>query len=307
MPDMDTSKGQVHLICPSGIGDVAWIWSKLWKVHEQLKSQGRELIWHFPDTGDNRVHPYCGQVGMIVGEYLRGLRDFREFICDPQPEDFETGGAFFINANTHIEAGKPLHSQCPKWGPHFGDSDTFCPWLPFKNPAPEVHAMQPNTFDDTEKVLYLPSKPDPYIMVHVGPRTWMGQNWFPGFWARWIKKLEEVAPVKLMAYTPCDGDYWKEVVERLGRDPEGGYCVDQPYSRALSWIVNSTAYFGIDDGMAIMSIYYGIDTFRFYPDWLHKMPGTWEDNETLHPHTDWCLMEEMMDGKFDKWVEGIKA
>lgn len=355
VPNMDTSQGQVHLLCPSGIGDVAWIWSKLWKVHEDFLEQGRELIWHFPETGSNRVDPYARAVGMKVGEYISGMPDFRPFPGEPSPEDFETGCKMYVHANVHIENALPLHLGSPvaRLAPKLDDGDdrgalasgeefshlwskdalekphwdglrekveeyktvsdplslTWCSWLPFKNPAlpvVDVSGKYRGPSWGSRNVVQRFEEADPYILVKPGPKGWMNQNWSERQYAKVIEKLEEIAPVMLMGYSPTqDVDMLDRILERYQN--HGGYCIDQTYETALTAVVNCTAMLSIDDGMSIMGTYYGKDVFRMYPDWLEKMPGTFEDLETLHPNNSWCLIEDMKDGPLDKWMEGIRV
>lgn len=347
MPFIDTSKGQVHLFCPAGIGDVGWLWCKFKSLHDRLTEEGRELIWHFPKTPSDRIDPYARMVGMKVGNYISKMENFRDYPGEPTSEDFETGCAMYVHANVHIEQGLPLHEFSPRaneigktdftydfshlWEPEalakpqwdilrekvetFRSTGnvkdlTWCPWLPFTVPTPPI-VETPGRFrspgwGQREQVEKWTEPHEPYIVLKMGARGWMAQNWSPRTYAKVVQKLEEVAPVMIMGYSPCgEIGLIEQTVARCQN--HGGFCIDQNYETALTAVVNCSAMVSIDDGMSIMATYLGKDVLRLYPDWLERMPGTWEDSRTLHPNNSWCLIEDLMGGVFDEWLNKVRV
>lgn len=315
-------EGQIHILTASGIGDTAWVWSKLWKLAET-----RDVTFWFPEAGGyNRVKPYCDLVGMKYGGTLSDL-DIRFLLEQPgefTPEDYESGGVFYVHANKHIEEGNPLHWQCPKFcekvsmaieakkeapTPNYPQipgvsrypsvkDNTWHPWLPFKNPAPRAYETI-NTYSDTVCKL---ENSDPYVVVHMASETYCEGNWFPRVWARLIEWVEKnVAPVKLI------GAKWDEgMIEKVTDiyKPALPPCIGKSFAEALTVIVNSTAMIGVDSGLSIMATYYGLPALRCYPRWLDLMRGTWEDMETLHPHNRAIFMDELIDA-YKEWCEGL--
>lgn len=307
-PRLDTSKGQVHVIVPSGQGDVAWLWSKYWKLDEDLKAQGRELIWHFPDDNVRRVGPYAELVGMNVGEWLRF--DIKQLLEQPgefEPADFETGCVVYLHANRHIEDGNPLHDRAPKYDP-VSNNKVWHPWLPFKNPAPEARIItdtRPPQTSENQGVWKMAdkSKRAPYFVVHMASPNYCEGNYFPRKWAQMLEKMEKYAPVRLV------GLEWDRGMIEAATEyytPRLPVCINQPLATVLSLIANSSGMIGVDSGLTIFGTYYGIPALRAYPRWLHLMPGTFEDPDTLHPHNKAIFMDELWD-ELPGWLEGLEV
>ncbi len=305
---LDRSQGQVHLLCPSGIGDVAWIWARYWKLHEDLKAQRRELIWHFPNDDNKRVRPYAKLVGMNIGEFLN--IDIRQLLSYPgefEPGDFDEGAILYIHANRHIEEGNPLHDGAPKYDAQTNNK-TWTPWLPFKNPAPPVMMVEgncpPHTGTDAGVWQYADKAKSrkPYFVVHMASANYCEGNYMPRQWARMVEKMEKYAPVSLV------GARWDEaLISEVCKFycPSAPILTGQTFSTVLSRICNSTAMVGVDSGLTILGTYYGLPVLRGYPRWLQLMPGTFEDPETLHKHNKPVFMDEVID-ELDGWLEGLE-
>lgn len=317
LPQLDTSKGQVHVLCPSGIGDVAWLWAKYWKVDLDLKEQGRELIWHFPNDPHKRVDPYARLVGMNVGEYLPiDIRELLEYPGEFSPDDFESGFIGYLHANRHIEAGKSLHPCCPKalrqrtagLGEGVIQMEEWHPWLPFRNPAPPVTLIHPGERPPQSSVnegvwrYSDPSPMKPYVAVHMASATYCEGNLFPKAWAGILKWIEEhVAPVRLIG-AKWDEDFMGKVTAFY--TPSAPPVIGQSLATALTVIANSTAVLGVDSGLTILATYFGKAALRCYPRWLYLMPGTFEDTEVLHAHNRATFMDSLLD-EYQEWFEGL--
>lgn len=324
MPQLDTSRGQVHLLCPSGIGDVAWLWAKYWWLARRLRDEDRELIWHFPNDPHKRVDTYAKLVGMDVGEYLNiDIRELLEYPGEWNQEDFANGGVFYLHANRHIEHGKPLHPGCPKAicdcrnherqvcdkCQQVDGFQTWHPWLPFKNPAPPVTLIHPGERPPQSSVnegvwkWADPTTQRKYVAVHMASATYCEGNHFPRQWANLIEWTEKnIAPVRLI------GAKWDEdFIDRVTHfyTPALPSCVGQSFATALTMIANSTAMIGVDSGLTIMATYIGLPALRCYPRWLYLMPGTFEDTETLHPLNRAIFMDELLD-TYQPWLCEVK-
>lgn len=294
----DLNGERCYFLLPSGIGDVAWCVSKLWKVAEE-----RECVFVTPEAGNfNRVDPYLDLMGLKHERRHIDIRRLLEFPGEFDKGEYDNGGVFFIHANRHIEEGKPLHESCPKYWKYKiasnnytitvpASKDTWHPWLPFKNPAPFIERQR--------------HRNGHYLVVHMASESYCEGNWFPRLWARLIREIEQKRqlPVMLM------GAKWDEpMVEKVSEiyEPAMPPCIGQTFETALTRIVNSIGMIGVDSGLSIMATYLGLPALRAYPRWLHLMPGTWEDCATLHPHNKAIFMDELMDEAMP-WVNNLEV
>lgn len=314
LPHADTSKGQIHLYVPSGIGDVAWIWARYWYLSEVM---GKDVTWHFPDDAIKRVAPYAELVGLKFaphcapdyagGKYMFDPIDIRrllEFPGELQPEDVEDGGQFYVHANIHLETGQPLHSGVPRW--QSGNQREWHPWLPYRNPCPPLSIIHdgerpPQTSENEGIWQYADrSRAKPYVALHMASETYCEGNYFPKIWAKAIEWIERnVAPVRLI------GAKWDEgMIQNVSKfyTPRQPVATGQTLATVLSIIANAKAVIGVDSGLTIMATYMGVPALRAYPRWLHLMPGNWESD--AHPHTTWCFMDDLMD-LYQDWLYAL--
>lgn len=283
---MPTDQGQLHFLCPSGIGDFAWIYAKLWSVAEK-----RDVTFWFPNDEYKRVRPYCNLLGLKCEFCTIDMKECIDSPCNYEEEDWKDGGIFYLHANTHVESGERL--------------ENFLPWLPIKNPAPDrVTRWQGDKVSEN------------YIVLHMGHHGYGEGNWPPRLWAKAVKTIQEHFNLPVMPI----GAFWdKKFMEDvlLHVDVKKLPCMDQNFEYALKTIVRSKGFIGVDSGLAIMSKYLGVPTLQAYPSWLVNptptkrnpkgthMPGAWELD--AHPLSTWCLMDEILDkdeekGYF-KWLE----
>lgn len=330
---MPTDRGQIHLIAPTGIGDVAWIWAKLWKLAEE-----RDVTWWFPEAGHyNRIAPYCRLVGMKFGGTINiDTKTLLTFPGQLEQSDLTApeGGIYYVHANRHIEAGAPLHpgAPCYREGKPYkvydhedvredgkvrlryreaeGLAATWMPWLPFKNPTPpltllEEGAPAPNTSVNEGVWRWkdpAPAATHPYMVIHAASMTYCEGNWFPKVWAGLVERIErDLMPVCLMG-AKWDEDMIEAICEFY--TPHHPPCIKQSFATALTKIANSQGMIGVDSGLTIMATYYGLECLRLYPRWLTCMRGSFEDRETLHPHNRAIFMDELQDYA-DTWLESF--
>lgn len=296
-----TENGELNFVVLEGIGDVAWVIGKFWKL-----CQDRDVKFYFHNGVYNRLGPYLDLMGIKWGYTQVESRELLSFPGEFEERDFENGGTFYIHCNRHIEEGKPLHNNCPNY--RDGDHREWFPWMPFKNPIPPIRVVKEGERTPhvrlNEGVYQLDPKPNPYIMVHMGTPTFSEGNLFPRQWARILQYIENnVAPVKLIG-AKWDENFMDKVCEFY--EPKCSPCIGQSLATALSDIANSRGMFGIDNGTIILATYMGLPTMRLYPRWLRLMPGTWEDLDTLHPVSRWVHMDEAVE-EYKTWFDDLTA
>lgn len=265
----DTSEGQLHVLAPAGIGDLAWIFSK-WRTI----CQERNVTFWFPKPEQKRAAPLAHMYGAKAG-YLDHLTTEWVWHGDPkgyhvlwspdgQPDIPDTGAVLVVQPNGHLEKGKHIRSWYPD--------------LPFLNPAPESKAAILATLVGCPQYIVA-------FMCHYG---YMGGNMMPGTWAQTFELIEKhIAPIQIVA-AGADVPYAEKVCEIFL--PSLSPCLDAPLPEVCTILKNAKAMIGVASGISILSTYYGIPTISAYPRHLAAMPGTWE-----HPYanTAACFVDQI--------------
>jgi len=245
----------LHLLCPSGIGDFLWIWTKFWAV-----ARSRQVKFWFAEGEQQRAGGYAELVGAQAG-YLPGLRTDWVWERDGEPALPPGGGWVTLQANRHLEAGRPLSSWYPE--------------LPYAAPQP-----------------HLPERPDaglPYAYAFVGRRNYMQGNLSPSIWAQILRHVEARMPVKLVG-AGVDGEFIRDVLRCHGGD-EPEVILDRPLVEVLATARDARLVLGLAGGPTIAALCLGRPSLLAYPRWLHRMPGTWEPPGT---RWDWCFVDELL-------------
>lgn len=281
------SQGDLHLLCPPGIGDVAWVWAKWQHVQRERQERGLNTTFWFPPDEPFRVGTYADMVGMNMGDIgrgrgkLPGLHTHWMLQTPGDPGEVPEEGVVVIHANKHLEAGKPL----AEW----------CPYLPLGRMLPEE--IKATTDGEAP------------IVVHMAHYGYMEGNLIAGMWARMIKHLCAIHEPGVMLTGGNSGDdlkFARQVLDLKASEwgkpwgKRGVYTMfDQPLPTVLRWICNSPAVIGVASGLEILSVAAGAPTLMAYPRWLQHMPGTWEPEGA--PNT-WVYMDELYD-----WVMAAKC
>lgn len=268
--DFPISDGQIHLMCPSGIGDVAWVWAKFAHLAEK-----KYVKFWFPNDDVKRVKPYAEMVGMNFG--FSGVDSYAMFQhdCEWEPHHFEYGSVTLCQANLHVESGRRLE----EWNK----------WLPIRNPAPHQFGRW---------------KGGDYLVMHMGHSTYGGGNWPSRLWARVLDDIQTRFNLPVMPIGAFwDREFCDKVCERV--TPKRLPCMDKPLDYAIRAMLNARAMIGVDSGLAIMAKYLGVPTLQAYPAWLVNpeptkrnptgthMPNAWEMDQ--HDDSRWCLLDEVLD------------
>jgi hypothetical protein len=182
LPKMDTDGGKLHFLCPPGIGDVAWIWAKFWKL-----AQERDITFWFQNDEIKRSGQYARLVGMKHDYCPIDIRELRQMPGEFTEEELRGPEGFvgYLHANLHIENGKPLKD--------------WHPFLPLKNPAPRQFGRW--FFED--KGGPLEGWSNVPIAVHMCSAIYQEGNWPAKQWAKMLEAIEKsYGPVQIV------GAYW---------------------------------------------------------------------------------------------------
>lgn len=254
--------GQLNCLCPAGIGDIAWFWSKFHAVAAKRKV----VVW-LPDSEHHRAGALCELFGVDYG-YMPGLTTQMVWSYWDTYKDLpipDSGGTIIVSANRNLEQGRRIE----RWYPE----------LPFKTPTVDSNAL-------SYKVEVGDAR---FVIAAMGAKTYMEGNLMPAQWARLLRDIERnIAPVLIQAGARS-GDYAKEVLKYF--DPTFSPAMNMPFSEKLTLMKNAVALIGPASGDTIMATYNGTPTLHAYPRWLKQMPGTWEHEEAV---TDWCHVDELV-------------
>ena len=252
------SNGQLHLLCPAGIGDFAWIWSKWHAVAAE-----RDCTFWFPQGEQKRAGALAQMYGARYG-YMPGLNTRWVWEQEGEPKIPSSGAVLPLHPNRHLEAGYRI--------------EEWYPGLPFKCPVPELNTALYKTEVGTT----------PYVVAFLCHEGYMEGNLLPGVWARVLQHIEqEIAPVVLVG-ADKDVPFIEKVCETF--DPTLAPITNASLDQVLAAIQGSVGMIGVAGGLSIISTYLGIPTLHAYPRWLAQMPGSWEHEGA---RASWCFVDEL--------------
>lgn len=256
---LPTREGELHALCPAGIGDFLWIWSKFHSVAKK-----RPVTFWFPQAEQNRAQPLAAMLGAASG-YLPDLSTEYVWSQPGEPKIPDTGGVITVQPNRHLEAGHRLE----KWYPR----------LPFALPQPQILA----------KVFRQEADSFQYVVAFMCHAGYMEGNLLPGMWARLFKDIEKsIAPVLIVA-AGADVGFARKVLDVF--DPTLNPVFDAPLDQVAALLAGAQLTVGVASGITVLSTYLGTPTLHGYPRWLAAMPGTWEQPEA---RSDWCFVDELV-------------
>jgi hypothetical protein len=232
----------LHLLCPAGIGDFIWIWSKFWSV-----AQKRDITFWFPEGEQKRAGQYAKLVG-AKHDYLPGL--WTEWVWN-RPGDpvlpKEDRGWVSVQANLHLECGRYL--------------STWYPELPLKVPEPTVALAED-----------LPKQ----VLLFCCHEAYMEGNLTPEQWAEIAQILHrQLAPVRLVG-AGRDVAFAERILEHYHSPLEPLF--NKPLETLLSHTLSpqTRLMVAVASGPSIAAVNTGCPAVVAYPRWLEYMPGSWE-------------------------------
>jgi hypothetical protein len=251
---LDCTGNQLHVLCPAGVGDFLWLWSKWWKV-----AADRPVTFWFPEGEQQRA----GQLASLVGArhgYLPGLHTEWVWNRPGNPPIPTTGGVLSVHANLHLELGYPLRDWYP-------ELPLRCPDLPLPQVATD---------------------PEPYVLVFTCHEGYMEGNLDPRQWAEMLRHVERtVAPCCLVG-AGRDVPFGQAILAHYRTEFEPLF--NRPLLEVLLAASRARAAFGVAGGPLIAAMNVGCPAFIAYPTWLGRMPGTWEPEGVAR---QWCFTPDL--------------
>lgn len=244
----------------AGVGDSAWVMSKLPGLAARLSAQGFDV-----DTcGSNRAHGYLAALPFI----RRAGGSALEIVHTPQvcedgaynyaPSQPSWHGCYdlFLQVNGHLERGRKLADWLPKIPTDFAAPVSF------------VETLDDARFADEF------AKRGPYVTFFAGPLdgnteaghnrggVWSGRDW------RHVADcvLSMGVRVVLVGYNPGDAEYRDQVLYPAGffdRGAEEGIGLWE-LPRTLAVLKRSAGHVGYQSGLGILSHYMGKPCVMFW-------------------------------------------
>jgi len=238
-------RDRINILCPSGIGDLYWIYSKF----AHLKD---EAIFWFPGEENRRAGPLADIFGLTYG-YLPGLTT--DFVwSQPGNDPVDGRRTLVVHANRHLEAGKHLTD----WYPEFD--------LQYHN----VNSG------------YTPPINSSYICLFTCGHHYMGGQLHSTVWANIVKCLIQSTGKKVVLLgAGSDVPLCREIETTY---PQYGSCIgvyDRPLSEVFGWILGCDTMVSVASGFSIISTCVGVPTITGYPRHLDKLPGTFEPLDAI--------------------------
>lgn len=252
-------EGQLHYLCPAGMGDLTWIEAKHWYTR-----QTRDVTYWFPAEEHRRAGALAQLYGAKFG-YLPGLTTNWVWQQPGNPEIPDSGAVLAVHANRHLENGRRLE----KWYPD----------LPFRTPDPSSTAV--NFYEQCDR--------PKYVMCFMCQHHYMerGGNLLPGQWARLFREIEQtIAPVFVVG-AGLDRELIEDVFKLYAPSLEP--ALDTPLADLIPAIKYATGMFGAAGGPTILATYLGVPTYHLYPRHLEKMANMWEQSDAV---SDWRFLDE---------------
>lgn len=241
--ELPLTEGQLHALCPAGIGDFFWIWQK-WEGVARV----RKVTFHFPMHEQNRAGELVGLLGGRAA-YMTNL--LTNWVWsqpgDPPIPPPGEAGVLVVHANRHLEAGRALTDWYPD--------------LP--RCRPDIERRYPRW-----EPVY------PYVLAFLCHRNYMQGNLEAWQWGRVLNEIHaEIAPVKIIA-RERDLEFAAHVMQHYHSGEM--HVFNESLSGVLAQASGALCMIGVAGGPTIVGSLL-CPSLIGYPDWLaHAMPGKWE-------------------------------
>ena len=264
-----SSTDTLHLLCPAGIGDFAWIWAKFSTVARE-----RKLKFLFPEQEQHRADQYCELVGADCG-YIDGLNTQWVWRQAEMPDLPKRGGVISLHANRYLETGRHLSSWYPE--------------LPLIYPKIKVPVSDTDVGDRG------------YVLVFTCHAGYMRGNLQVSSWVRVCKAIEKSIGRVRFVGAGADVPFAKEIRHFIGGDPEDD-LFNCRLGRVISASRRAEMFVGVAGGPLIIGLMENCPSYFFYPLHLTEMPGSWEPPDSPW---GWCHVREAEERVLEGAVEEL--
>lgn len=258
--------GKTNVLCPAGIGDFYWIYSKFHTVSKEC------FFWFPKDEDASRGVDVATLLGVECG-LMPGLTT--EFVWGQHGSPaYKEGETLVVQANRHLEAGLHLND-----------------WYPgFQLEYPKVPA-------ESEW-----AKPGDYIAMFTCTENYMGGQLHPTVWATIIRCIIQTTGLDVVLIgAGKDVDLCQRIESTYGSDR-----IHPVYNKSLrevlNWVFNARLFVGVASGFTILSTCHRTNTLTLYPRHLSKMPGTFEP---AGARGDWCYVDEFPGFVYNGMLKGV--
>lgn len=248
----------MNFIVPSGIGDFSWIWSKLCSVRSEVDK------FIIPDGWPHRTAPYVELCG-IPAEY--GPFNYEQILADERVKGWSTWKdirklntqTLMIEANRHLEAGKPLHEWLP-------DLET-------NHHYPLMIRQQAKQMVDK----LLVGIPRPLVGIscasYRGSEAW--QTWGRDQWVEFLKGIMNFGwqPILL-------GGFWDDLSHHVAQTLDLPDLVGKTSVEEMVVVQSELdAYIGFSSGLGMIRMVQGKPCMMMWPQHQEKLSRSWIDPE----------------------------
>lgn len=270
--------GALRVACVAGVGDTAWVATKLPALVKRLGASAVDVYTCENDRANTYLQklPFVRRVSssaLRAIESLNPVTPTGEYNYAPSQPNWHNWFHFFLQANGHLETGSRLEA----W---------LSPSLPcdFAAPVSFIDTADDAAFADGF------AKRGPYVTFFAGPHdgnTVAGHNvggiWTPHDWAHVARELlARGIRVVLVGSGPGDQDYAMRCLYPAGFFDHGAEdCISLwELPKTLAVLRRAAGHVGYQSGLGVLSVYFGQPAVMFWQKYgvpLNELGATFRE------------------------------
>src|SRR3989344_2833558 len=265
-----------QFICPAGIGDFSWIYSKICHIRPQF---GKEVIIQMPSEQPQRGADFVEILRYVKWGGYRNDKNSWEVLIQSLPSEWPPQMGWgplcqlvpiHLAANIHLEMGRPL----AEW----------LPGLPTNYHYPL--ALTVDTINQAEKIIS--ELPRPIFAVYVSNRD--KDNIKAGGWSLWgqeewvgfLRSVIALPECRAGSFVLLGAEWDRDKTEILANNLRGlgnrvATLIAQPLGLALRCLERSNYFFGYPSGIGILANVLRTPGVMLLPWLLNKLEKTYAD------------------------------
>lgn len=252
------------LCVPSGIGDLSWMYSKLkhvepfkWLVADGWPARSVPFLKLLPQVRDSDYGRF-DYSDIIMAETAMG------FYCSPSWQQLKAyeGEQLFLEANKHLEMGRPLEDWLPDLPTDY-HYDVVIPESEARRAAALIRGLKRPIWGIS-------------AASYRGAEAW--KTWGVEPWLSFLERWLEFAGGSILLL----GGNWDDLTFALAS--EGGYIdlVGKTSVPMALWVVREIdGYIGFSSGLGIVRTVFDKPTMMLWPDHQVELSRSWADPEMI--------------------------